>query len=56
MPSQVKNPCVGICSATSLGDEYCVGCGRYWKDVRDWNGMTADQKLAALDRAREVSK
>lgn len=34
--NQTTNPCIGYCS-TSLGDEWCKGCGRYWGDVVRWN-------------------
>lgn len=50
---QVKSPCVGICSSTSFGDEWCIGCGRHRDDVRDWNGMDISGKLNALIRAEE---
>ncbi len=33
-----SSPCVGICSATALGDSICKGCGRTAEEVRDWNG------------------
>ena len=38
------SPCVGVCSATSLGDEICIGCGRTFLEVRDWNTYSAQQK------------
>lgn len=40
------SPCVGICSATALGDEICIGCGRTFDEVRLWNTLTDDQKIA----------
>jgi predicted Fe-S protein YdhL (DUF1289 family) len=35
-----SSPCVGICSATALGDSICKGCGRTAEEVRDWNGYS----------------
>ena len=37
-------PCVGICSATALGDPICVGCGRTFDEVRLWNTFSDEQK------------
>ncbi len=39
------SPCVGICSATSLGDEVCIGCGRTANEVIEWNTLTDEQKI-----------
>lgn len=38
------SPCVGICSATALGDDICVGCGRTFDEVRLWNTLSDDEK------------
>ncbi len=38
------SPCVGICSATSLGDAICIGCGRTFQEVIDWNTYSNAQK------------
>lgn len=49
------SPCVGICSTTNLGDEVCVGCGRTFKEVIEWNTYTDEQKIrinARLDKER----
>jgi len=40
------SPCVGICSATALGDEVCIGCGRTFDEVRLWNTLTKDERIA----------
>ena len=40
------SPCIGICSATALGDEICIGCGRTFDEVRLWNTFTNEQKTA----------
>ncbi|MCH9644103.1 MAG: DUF1289 domain-containing protein [Gammaproteobacteria bacterium] len=46
-------PCVGICSATALGDEICVGCGRTFDEVRLWNTLTDEEKRAINVRLLE---
>ena len=46
----VDSPCVGICSATALGDEICIGCGRTFDEVRLWNTLTDEQKMAINKR------
>lgn len=38
------SPCVGICSATALGDTLCKGCGRTENEVKTWNWMPEEQK------------
>jgi predicted Fe-S protein YdhL (DUF1289 family) len=38
------SPCIGICSATALGDDICLGCGRTFDEVRLWNTFSDDQK------------
>ena len=52
MKVKIKTPCVGICSATSLGDKVCRGCGRYDYEVRDWIRYSEDQKRRVLERLR----
>lgn len=47
------SPCVGICSATSLGDAVCIGCGRTFQEVIDWNGYTDEQKIAINQRLQK---
>jgi len=37
------NPCRGICSTTSQGDDTCIGCNRKSADVIAWNSYD-DQK------------
>lgn len=41
---RVKTPCVGLCTATSLGDKVCKGCKRTFEEVRDWNTYSEKQK------------
>ena len=40
------SPCVGICSATALGDDVCIGCGRTFEEVRLWNTFSDEDKIA----------
>lgn len=48
---RVDNPCVGVCSTTTVGSIFCVGCHRHYKDVIGWNGYTLEQKIVAMGRA-----
>jgi uncharacterized protein len=41
----MDSPCVGICSATALGDDVCIGCGRSFDEVRLWNTYTDQEKM-----------
>ena len=43
------SPCVGVCSATALGDAICIGCGRTFEEVRLWNTYS-DQEKEAINR------
>ena len=54
--SKYKTPCIGICSATALGDEICVGCGRTFDEVIKWNQMPNEEKAEVKQRARERVK
>ncbi len=47
------SPCVGVCSATALGDEICIGCGRTFDEVRLWNTFTDAVKIAINQRLLE---
>ncbi len=47
------SPCVGICSATALGDDICVGCGRTFDEVRLWNTFSDEQKREVNCRLQE---
>lgn len=48
--ANIKTPCLGICSTTSLGDLVCRGCKRYSFEVINWNGYDAEAKSAVLSR------
>jgi len=47
--STPDTPCIAICS-TSQGDELCKGCGRTFKEVQLWPGMTPVDKRATWRR------
>lgn len=49
------SPCVGICSATALGDDICVGCGRTFDEVRLWNTFSDDEKKAINLRLKNTT-
>lgn len=44
------SPCIGVCSATALGDEICIGCGRTFQEVIDWNTYSDERKIAINQR------
>ncbi len=44
------SPCVGICSATALGDSICLGCGRTFDEVIQWNQLSNDEKIVINKR------
>ena len=52
----VNNPCVGICSTSTVGSVWCVGCNRYYKDVIAWNRYSVEEKILAMQRAVEHRK
>ncbi len=47
------SPCVGICSATSLGDAVCIGCGRTFDEVRLWNTFSDEKKIEVNQRLQQ---
>ena len=49
MVTNVKTPCIGVCS-TGIGDSVCRGCKRYTHEVVDWIGYTNPQKVSILLR------
>ncbi len=51
----VKTPCIGICSTTSLGDRVCRGCKRYATEVIDWNSYDDRAKNAVLARIERLN-
>ncbi len=51
----VKTPCIGICSTTSLGDRVCRGCKRYAIEVIHWNSYDGVAKSAVLARIEHLN-
>jgi len=51
----IRTPCIGICSTTSLGDAVCRGCKRYSFEVINWNSYTDAEKLAVLGRVEKLN-
>ena len=47
--SLTDTPCIGICS-TAIGDDICIGCGRTFAEVNDWNTLDDSQKIAINER------
>ncbi|WP_267256375.1 DUF1289 domain-containing protein [Coxiella endosymbiont of Ornithodoros maritimus] len=47
------SPCIGICSATALGDAVCIGCGRTFDEVCRWNTLSEEEKIAINHRLAE---
>jgi uncharacterized protein len=50
------SPCVGICSATALGDEICIGCGRSFDEVRLWNTLSDEEKIEINKRLIQATE
>ncbi|MFY0990186.1 DUF1289 domain-containing protein [Halomonas sp. C05BenzN] len=48
MGAGISSPCVGLCS-TTLGDRVCRGCQRGDDEIRDWFGLSADQRARRMD-------
>jgi len=55
-PCRVANPCQGICSTSTVGSIFCVGCHRHYKDIIRWNTYTQSQKIEAMWRANQHRK
>ena len=53
MSKSFDTPCVGICS-TVYGDEVCLGCGRFYNEIIDWNSYHADQKGSVFKRLEAI--
>lgn len=47
-------PCIGVCS-TSLGDEVCIGCGRTFDEVIQWNTLS-DEEKRNINRRLQIEK
>lgn len=51
----IKNPCLGICSTTSLGDVVCRGCKRYSFEVINWNRYDDAARASVLKRVESLN-
>ena len=47
-----SSPCIGACS-TSFGSDWCVGCGRHYLEVVEWNYLSEERKEAIWLRITE---
>lgn len=47
------SPCIGLCSATNIGDEICIGCGRSKYEVDNWNSFSMEKKFEVNKRLKE---
>ncbi len=55
--SLIDTPCIGICS-TAIGDDVCIGCGRTFEEVNNWNSLADEAKITInkrLERERETA-
>ena len=53
--SNVKTPCIGICSTTSFGDKICRGCKRFGSEVINWNMYSENEKRAVMSRIDKLT-
>lgn len=53
--SNVKTPCIGICSTTSFGDKICRGCKRFNYEVLHWNTYEEEEKRAVMSRIDQLT-
>lgn len=43
-----ESPCVNICRMDEQ-NHYCIGCWRTLDEIKQWSGMTADERHRVLD-------
>ena len=53
---KVESPCIGVCSTSTIGTVWCVGCSRHYQDVIRWNQYSVDDKILAIYRAKNHEK
>lgn len=53
--SNIKTPCIGICSTTSFGDTICRGCKRFNFEVLNWNAYSEEEKAAVMRRIDQLT-
>jgi len=51
-PDYVPSPCVNVCQMDP-DSGLCRGCRRTLREIADWLEMTAEEKLAVLDRVAQ---
>jgi uncharacterized protein len=51
-PVHVPSPCVNVCQMDP-GSGLCLGCRRTLQEIADWLEMTAEEKLAVLERVAQ---
>ena len=50
----VPTPCIGVCSATTLGDPVCRGCKRFAGEVQAWSGYAEPEKRSVERRLQQL--
>ena len=50
----VPTPCIGVCSATTLGDPVCRGCKRFAGEVLAWSGYGDAEKRSVERRLQAL--
>jgi len=51
-PAHVPSPCVNVCQMDPRSG-LCLGCRRTLREIADWLEMTAEEKLAVLERVAQ---
>lgn len=47
-PPEIQSPCIGVC-AMSETTSLCLGCYRTIEEIREWWGMSAEQRSQVMD-------
>jgi len=47
------SPCKSTCSASSVGDNVCIGCGRTSIEVIEWNSYTQEKRIEINERIKK---
>jgi uncharacterized protein len=51
-PVHIPSPCQNVCQLDPVSG-LCLGCRRSLQEIADWLEMTAQQKLAVLERVEQ---
>jgi uncharacterized protein len=51
-PIHVPSPCKNVCQMDP-GSGLCLGCRRTLREIAEWLEMTAEEKLATLERVEQ---